>query len=279
MQITEIIQVCNKDLVAAFINQWRIITTRMEVNPDVFGIKTYHNMKNRELYDGVVEYYNTRASAEVAPWNRDILCPILLTAHGTDSNVAKAIATTGFAALSSLDAGYYGRGIYFTTLLNYTFPYLASKRNPCAILSWVVCGHYYPVIEHHLGDKTLMGAAIRPGYMSHFVMTEVTGSVYDQSLIEPRRICDEIVIPQECQVMPAFLLEINTDNFNHLANRWDREVFDVESKVRNSVKKKKILTDSQIVKLDESIMESTNEKRLSSVHINRSEDSYTYLRI
>jgi hypothetical protein len=41
--------------------------------------------------------------------------------HGTGLEVGQSICGTGFVALSSLDAGYYGKGIYFTTNSLYVF--------------------------------------------------------------------------------------------------------------------------------------------------------------
>lgn len=50
-----------------------------------------------------------------------------LTDFGLDLMVAEKICENGFAALSSLDAGYYGKGIYFTSSVLYTLPYMASR--------------------------------------------------------------------------------------------------------------------------------------------------------
>jgi len=54
--------------------------------------------------------------------------PIIPAAHGTDLVVAKQICSSGFAALSSLDAGFYGKGIYFSSSCMYTTPYFATKK-------------------------------------------------------------------------------------------------------------------------------------------------------
>lgn len=40
---------------------------------------------------------------------RDLAIPIVPAVHGTDYLVAEKIAETGFANLSSLDAGFYGK--------------------------------------------------------------------------------------------------------------------------------------------------------------------------
>lgn len=124
--------------------------------------------------------------------------PIVPALHGTDINIAHSIAENGFANLSSLDAGFFGKGdlnlskkkrkrrreekeekkrkreeieerkkgkrrenpllyssvlffffdsyhafslgIYFTSHALYTLPYIASRRKPALIISWILPG-------------------------------------------------------------------------------------------------------------------------------------------
>eukprot|EP01127_Copromyxa_protea_P014651 TRINITY_DN412_c0_g1_i1.p1 TRINITY_DN412_c0_g1~~TRINITY_DN412_c0_g1_i1.p1 ORF type:complete len:101 (-),score=20.34 TRINITY_DN412_c0_g1_i1:401-703(-) len=60
-----------------------------------------------EEYQKVVEKYE---------WNVDednpTKVPIIPLIHGTDAEVGWSIAKKGFASLATLDAGYYGKGIY-----------------------------------------------------------------------------------------------------------------------------------------------------------------------
>jgi hypothetical protein len=44
-------------------------------------------------------------------WNKSRDIPIVPSCHGTDFFIAEKICETGFASLSSLDSGYYGKGI------------------------------------------------------------------------------------------------------------------------------------------------------------------------
>jgi hypothetical protein len=53
------------------------------------------------------------------------------------SHWSEKIAQTGFASLSTLDDGYFGKGIYFTTSLNYSLPYAYNKEQPVVILSYI----------------------------------------------------------------------------------------------------------------------------------------------
>jgi hypothetical protein len=49
--------------------------------------------------------------------------------------------------LSIIDAGFYGKGIYFSTTAIYTLPYFGTRKNPALIISWLLPGNVYPVIE------------------------------------------------------------------------------------------------------------------------------------
>jgi len=54
--------------------------------------------------------------------------------HGTAAGVAAKILNTGFSNLSLLDAGYYGRGIYFTRSAMYALPYYGTKKDPAIVI-------------------------------------------------------------------------------------------------------------------------------------------------
>jgi hypothetical protein len=93
------------------------------------------------------------------PWVR------VLTVYHACSDVATAlsICRTGFAALASLDAGYYSQGLYFTMDLDYALTqYGADMLDPEGRATVLVCdavvGNVYPVIEHPRDpDRSLMG--------------------------------------------------------------------------------------------------------------------------
>ena len=106
---------------------------------------------------------------DLFPWNSFSEVPILATVHGTSGPSAWKICQGGFAALSSLDSGYYGAGkwffvgaqnetltesnpnficlgIYFTTSARYAIPYYGTKPDPSIIISYVIT--YVPFTFH-----------------------------------------------------------------------------------------------------------------------------------
>jgi len=140
-------------------------------------------------------------------WNEDLKVPVLPVVHGTGLAVAKAISKTGFAALSSLDSGYFGKGIYFTSSAKYALPYSTLQSDPAFIISYVVPGNIYPTCEQHKGPESLAGKPLRtPGYNSHYVLTKKDGFAVTNPA--DNQFYDEVVVPEECQVAPAFIIEL-----------------------------------------------------------------------
>ena len=103
--------------------------------------------------------------------------------QGTTENAAFRIVKNGFATTASLDDGYYGRGIYFTSLMRYAATY--SKGTPQGKV-FLVClsvpGNSFPVTEvPFLRDgkspnpKGYLGQACRGGYQSHYVVVSSKG--------------------------------------------------------------------------------------------------------
>jgi len=208
LKLIKINQVYNKDLINSFVGQWRITTTRLVTSGNIFGSATWKDKDDEQIRNmraNVVEKYKQLVMK--MDWNTDDINPIVLTAHGTNLGYAEKICLTGFANLSMLDTGFYGAGIYFTTNAEYCIPYF-TQNNPVLILSWVIPGNIYPVIERHDSHSTLLGKPLIGGYGSHYILTSKDGTIHaDPSL----NIYDEIVIQQETQICPAFILEFSTE--------------------------------------------------------------------
>ena len=132
--------------------------------------------------------------------------------------MATSIAKKGFAALASLDEGYYGKGIYFTSFCLYTIPYLTNKKEPALLISLANLGNAYPVIENHKSPETLMGAATKSGYQSHYVLTQKDGQVSQKPPFY-----DEIVLSQESQVVPIYIVKIPRDCSSKLNKIWNKD--------------------------------------------------------
>eukprot|EP01126_Amoeba_proteus_P061199 TRINITY_DN8186_c0_g1_i1.p1 TRINITY_DN8186_c0_g1~~TRINITY_DN8186_c0_g1_i1.p1 ORF type:complete len:145 (-),score=26.77 TRINITY_DN8186_c0_g1_i1:77-511(-) len=110
-------------------------------------------------------------------------------------------------------------GVYFTSYTKYCLPYFASRNDPAVIVSYVNMGNVYPVTEHPKGEHSLVGASLMSGFNSHFVVVDSSGyPPNDES--DPELLWDEIVVPQESQIVPVYLLRFDKFNHKKIATKW-----------------------------------------------------------
>jgi len=217
-EITGITAVYNSLLLTNFSNTYLIQRERNRTNPIIFGAKSWRDTENMCTSEWVFKKY-TALCAKYA-WNIETDTMIIPACHGTNQSIAEKICETGFASLSSLDAGYFGKGIYFTTFSMYCVPYIAPKKQPTIIVSYLLPGNVYPVIEKVDGPNSLLGAAIKNGFNSHFVVTDRAGKCVDGGA----EIFNEIIISQESQIVPAFIVSTTKASLRELLKAWKRQV-------------------------------------------------------
>jgi len=151
--------------------------------------------------------------------NLDISKGLLLPmVHGTELSLGWKIASAGFATLSTLDAGFYGRGIYFSSSAMYTLPYFANKRRPAILICLTAPGNPFPVIESPNKDHSMLGRPMISGFQSHYAITTVSGFPPSDKKFDSVKKYDELVISQEAQIVPMYLVEIDTSNLPVLIN-------------------------------------------------------------
>eukprot|EP01127_Copromyxa_protea_P011436 TRINITY_DN2873_c0_g3_i2.p1 TRINITY_DN2873_c0_g3~~TRINITY_DN2873_c0_g3_i2.p1 ORF type:complete len:1979 (-),score=279.48 TRINITY_DN2873_c0_g3_i2:77-5701(-) len=217
IEIKEAYAIYNPLLVANFINYRSIITSRMVESPEIFAKQDWKKNKNPELKQAVYEKYNKRC--EDTCWNSHVEVPILVTCHGTDWNLAVAIASTGFSTLSNVEVGWHGSGVYFTTYAMYGCPFLSHRADPALLISFVTPGNVFPVTENHNKPNNLIGKRLKPGYTSHYVAVDTEGAVPElDSLDEISGLYDEIVVSQEPQISPVYLIRLSSTNLDDICN-------------------------------------------------------------
>eukprot|EP01127_Copromyxa_protea_P006350 TRINITY_DN1616_c0_g1_i2.p2 TRINITY_DN1616_c0_g1~~TRINITY_DN1616_c0_g1_i2.p2 ORF type:complete len:1987 (-),score=299.68 TRINITY_DN1616_c0_g1_i2:6-5966(-) len=208
IEIKEAYAIFNPVLVQSFINYRNIITSRMVDNPEIFAKQDWASITSKDK-DAVFDKYLARCIK--AGWNAVLDVPILLTCHVTDFNVATAIASTGFAGLSSLDVGWHGAGVYFTTYAMYACRFFENRADPALLISFVTLGNVYPVTESHTGPTSLMGQRLKPGYTAHYAAIGEDGAVPDR-WDDPDSLYDELVVSQEPQIAPVYLIRLSNDS-------------------------------------------------------------------
>jgi len=231
------------ELAKRFSTQRKVLNSRMKDSPVQFYSCEW---KNKEPIDRRIWIMNAyRQKIKQYEWNKDVQeqeTAILPVVHGTDRKVANIILTNGFAALSKLDDGWYGKGIYFSTNAQYVIPYFATRKNPAIMICLLLPGNPYPVTESHLQKPNLFGQPLYGGHQSHFVITSPNGY---PCLTDDTRF-DEIVVDQEVQVVPIFVVEMDKDEIGQYivshpleenkAQR-SREIADSQSEIRRSLSK------------------------------------------
>ena len=130
---------------------------------------------------------------------------VLPVVQGTSENAAFRIIKNGFGTVASLDDGFYGRGMYFTTSLKYASTYAhPSPHGNVFLIALTVPGNPYPVTEPPLNNPTsLLGQACQAGYQSHYLETDLRG---DPALNAGDRYGDELVVFEGSQTLPLFLV-------------------------------------------------------------------------
>jgi len=218
--IEKVVRVKNTDICHDFNSHYNKITVRQKDNPDLFKKRAWmlraDSDRKLEVMERCEEYTN------IWKWNEKDKLPIIPLLHGTDLKVANAICTTGFTTIASLDCGFYGQGMYFSSHGAYITPYFASKGDPCILLCYAVLGNVYPVTECPIKNSDeLLGKPVKSGYHSHYANTNRKGMIYDPNV--DTECFDEFVLFQESQVIPAYVITFGKKNLAKLLRIWNRD--------------------------------------------------------
>jgi hypothetical protein len=211
----EIKAVYNHTLLVSFINQWKIMMSRKKDSPELFFECGFR--KNAEKM-AIMEYYQKNIIDKMS-YNKDLLLPLIPVLHGTDELIAEKICDSGYCSLSSLDSGFYGKGIYFTSSLKYCLPYCCMKRRPALLLNYINPGNIFAVNEDHKGPNSLIGAATKAGYNTHYCLTNKDGTVYNKN---NDTICDEFIVSQESQIIVSHIITLDAESCVTHFNEWQR---------------------------------------------------------
>jgi len=186
-----------------------VLRERFKSDPETFKNQKWMKEANSTERTYTMEHFKKYLNN--FEWNMDLDtddAPVLPVAHGTRLRLANKIIAGGFAKLNTLDDGYYGKGIYFSTSALYTLPYCITKSDPCIVLSFLLPGNPYPVIENPKSDA-IRGKPILGGYQSHYVVTSAGGMPLEEKDSFKYRSYNEIVIDQESQVVPIFIVQFD----------------------------------------------------------------------
>jgi len=81
------------------------------------------------------------------------------------------------------------------------------------------------VIENSNNTKSFAGQPITAGYQSHYVSTTKNGTPQKmEDFTQNQPSYDELILDQESQVVPIFMVKINNKNVSLSIQSWYREV-------------------------------------------------------
>jgi len=192
--------------------------------------KSLPDPHKREEFMGV---FNSKASKHY--WNHgtnpDETLLVLPMMHGTDEETCWKVCGLGFGA-SAYD-GYYGKGIYFTSDLDYSKQFAIEKAGENGKIGAVVClvmpGNVLPVIEHPTLDEKgnpfttrddqgiklvpnpegYHHQNVRKGYNSHYTLVPqvpVKEAFPIKGNYDSANHADQLVIFQQPQALPLFVV-------------------------------------------------------------------------
>jgi hypothetical protein len=141
--------------------------------------------------------------------------PVIPAVHATREDAAWSIAKLGFATVGALDAGWFGKGIYFTSYPEYaSFAYCLDPAEAILVIALVTPCNAYPVIEDPNGPESLKGTKLRaPHYQSHYALVQSgSKSGYPISSQAPGTFFDELVVDQEAMVLPAYVIVVDKNS-------------------------------------------------------------------
>lgn len=129
---------------------------------------------------------------------------LVVVVQATTVNAANRIAKNGFGVVSTLDPGWYGQGIYFTSKVQYAREY---TKEGAYLISLVIPGKSFPVAEiPKLSDpESLMGKPCKPSYDSHFTQVDDKGFPETRENLNSETF-DELVIFEPSQALPLLLV-------------------------------------------------------------------------
>ena len=188
--IKRVLRVHNTVLLDNFVGAYVVQKNRMDK-------ELFHKRHWTTKEDKLAVYDKFSLLVDSQEWNDPQYPTVVAMYHGTSYAVGVEICKTGFATLSLLDSGWYGSGIYFTSFYKYCIPYICSRKDPVILISYILPGNVYPVTETTLAGKPLMS-----GYQSHYVKTNIAGKIDKDGEY------DELVVSQECQILPMYLVEL-----------------------------------------------------------------------
>jgi len=217
----KIFSVSNPTILGVFDSYRTLLFGKQRQSPQLFTKDDWKEMSDVEKRKAFLQWLEGYAAKfEGIDEGNKFLPYVIPMLQGTSEEAVWQICQQGFGITAITDDGYYGRGVYFTSNLNYASRYSKqSSKEPgyrVFLLSMVVPGNTFPVTEDpwdaEQKNKTgYHGQPCRVGYQSHFTLVEPkqfgSSSNPTKSLppFDPAKVCDELVVFEGALALPFFV--------------------------------------------------------------------------
>lgn len=138
--------------------------------------------------------------------------------HGCRQNILPTLLSDGFAALGTLDDGWYGKGIYFTSSAEYATHY-CNNIGGCLIMCYVLLLNPFPVISADAPPNVspttfrFYGKGNYKNYQCHYIPVSPVVNQYDMLDCRPPpsmtdAVYDELAVFQESTILPQIVVHL-----------------------------------------------------------------------
>ncbi|CAF2955365.1 unnamed protein product [Rotaria sp. Silwood2] len=198
-------------------NRYRIFLGQIEI---------VENRQQQQAFQSNLNSENSQVQRKLALKRLEMICqqvahnrnlPIARMWHGCRRNDLKHILSDGFAALSTLDDGYFGKGIYFSSSAKYVTRY-CGESGGCLIMCYVLISNPFPVVASDAPPSEpperfrLYGRGNYKNYQCHYIPISPAdnGDPWDfrppSSGITDDALYDELVVFQEAYILPQIII-------------------------------------------------------------------------
>jgi len=231
-RLKKVYAISNQGLFSSFEFKRSKINSQHKFNKNIFMKSTWMTRSDsaqrslfmRRLASKMTHFKNEFSNTGDSPF-------VVPAVMGTSEGGALNMAETGCSIVASLDEGYYGKGIYVTSDIDYALLYARQPAvrdgSKILILGVALPGNAYPVTEPPFlitrDEKTLqqlkttnpngfLGKPFQNGYQSHYtvVESEKVSTAFPTSRPDfetgSQKTADELVLFETDQFLPLFIV-------------------------------------------------------------------------
>jgi len=199
----------NPLLAESFSFCYKTMNGKIKAAEKLFLKDDWNQFSNAPQRQQMLERYFSLAAKWL--WNDTNHPKVVPMIQGAKDDTVWNICQNGFALIPNIDEGYYGKGIYFTSDIDYaSFFSSSTERGKIMLVAMVAPGNPFPISEHPYQDERgYYGKGLRDGYQSHYSIVskdpDKLSYPYEPPFNENEH-ADELVVFQEAQALPLFVI-------------------------------------------------------------------------